>query len=99
MQPEDLTRQIHALDAVPEQRTGTDRLHKQVRLIDLKATMAGRGASELARVLESVSGETLNAIQRDVSRARSAQSDGEITPDDAFERAVSTIERLMAEPH
>lgn len=99
MQPEDITRQIRALDAVPEQRTGTDRLHKQVRLIDLKATLAGRGASELARALESVPWGTLSAIQRDVSRARAAQTDGEITPDDAFERAVSTIERLMAEPH
>ena len=99
MQPEDLTQQIHALDAVPEQRSGADRLRKQVRLIDLKAAVAGRGARELEHILAAVPAETLSAIRRDVAQARAGHPDGEITSDDAFERAVSSIERLMRVAH
>lgn len=99
MRPEDLTAQIRDLDAVPAQCTGNDRLHKQIRLIDLKAHLVGRGAGELERILAAASGETLGALQRDVRRARAGAFERGGNPDEAFERAVSTIERLMTAAH
>lgn len=99
MRPEDLTAEIQYLDNVPHQCSGHDRLVKQARLIRLKAQLAGRSSTDLAAQLKNIDTSTRDSLKSDVRLARLDIPAGDDSPDLAFERAVSTIEGLVATHH
>jgi hypothetical protein len=99
MGPEDLTAEIHCLDAVVNRYTGRDRLEKQARLIRLKAQLASRRGSDLAARLQQLDQCTRDCLQADVRRATADRDPCDVGSDRAFERAMSTIEGLVATHH
>ena len=67
--------------------------------MQIKAKLAGRSRSDLATRLSNLDADTRVCLQTDILRATCELPPDDGGPDQAFERAVSTIERLVATLH
>lgn len=96
---QDLIDGVCLLDEAPSQSAGVKRLHKEVRLIDLKAKLAKQPTVYLNRRLASLSHAAEAALRADIEAATGQIDTSQGDVDTAFERAVSTMESLVTHPN